>query len=146
MELTASQKETIRYQFDSFCRKILREECRDYFRHMNWRNRHEVSFLDLSDEQTILLQTVDEYAVEKTWFQAQEYAIGIHDDQLAEALAALSVEKRDVILLAYFLGMTDQEIADKLNAVRSTVQYRRSCSLKEMKKRLGVMDDGENKE
>lgn len=97
MELTASQKKTIRYQFDSFCRKILREECRDYFRHINWRNRHEVSFLDLPDEQTILLQTVDEYAVEKTWFQAQEYAIGIHDDQLAEALAALSVEKRDFI-------------------------------------------------
>ena len=52
MELTPSQKETARHEFDSFCRKVLREEARD--------------------------------------------------------------DKRDIVLLAYFLDMTDQEIADKL--------------------------------
>ena len=32
MELTPSQKKTVRHQFDSFCRKVLREEARDYER------------------------------------------------------------------------------------------------------------------
>ena len=75
MELTPSQKKTVRHQFDSFCRKVLREEARD--------------------------------------------------------------DKRDIVLLAYFLDMTDQEIADKLDMVRRTVQYKRAQSLKELKKRNG---------
>lgn len=42
MELTPSQKKTVRHQFDSFCRKVLREEARDYERHIAWRSDHEV--------------------------------------------------------------------------------------------------------
>ena len=61
---------------------------------------------------------------------------------MADALSALPASKRDIVLLAYFLDMTDQEIADKLNLVRSTVQYRRASSLKEMKQRMEVMEDG----
>ena len=64
------------------------------------------------------------------------------NEKLADALSALPDSKRDIVLLAYFLDMTDQEIADKLNLVRSTVQYRRASSLKEMKQRMEVMEDG----
>ena len=42
LELTPSQKKTVRHQFDSFCRKVLREEARDYERHIAWRSDHEV--------------------------------------------------------------------------------------------------------
>lgn len=55
----------------------------------------------------------------------------------------LSEKKRDIILLAYFLDMTDQEIADKLDMVRYTVQRRRAKSLKELKKELEVNNSGE---
>ena len=34
MELTPSQKKTVRHQFDSFCRKVRREEARDYERYI----------------------------------------------------------------------------------------------------------------
>ena len=51
MELTPSQKKTVRHQFDSFCRKVLREEARDYERHIAWRSNHEVSLSELSEEQ-----------------------------------------------------------------------------------------------
>lgn len=51
MELTPSQKKTVRHQFDSFCRKVLREEARDYERHIAWRSDHEVSLSELSEEQ-----------------------------------------------------------------------------------------------
>ena len=38
--------------------------------------------------------------------------------------------------------MTDREIADKLNMVRYTIQRKRVKSLKEMKQRLEVNEDG----
>ena len=38
--------------------------------------------------------------------------------------------------------MSDREIADKLNMVRYTIQRKRVKSLKEMKQRLEVNEDG----
>jgi DNA-directed RNA polymerase specialized sigma24 family protein len=57
-------------------------------------------------------------------------------------LYPLSDEKRDIVLLSYLLDMTDQEIANKLNIVRRTVQYKRTNSLKEMKRRMEVLEYG----
>ena len=61
MELTPSQKKTVRHQFDSFCRKVLREEARDYERHIAWRSDHEVSLSELSEEQERQMYVLDKY-------------------------------------------------------------------------------------
>ena len=146
MELTPSQKKTVRHQFDSFCRKVLREDARDYMRSLTRQSTHEVSLSELSEEQMARLYVLDEYPSEQFHFNVHGYDVAVKDERLAEALAALSNDKRDIVLLAYFLDMTDQEIADKLNVVRRTVQYRRASSLKEMKERLEVVEDGEQTE
>ena len=146
MELTPSQKKTVRHQFDSYCRKVLREEARDYMRNLARQNAHEVSLSELSEEQMARLYVLDEYPSELFHFAVEGYDIAVKNEKLAEALTALSDDKRDIVLLAYFLDMTDQEISDKLNVVRSTVQYRRASSLKEMKERLEVVEDGEQTE
>lgn len=62
--------------------------------------------------------------------------ISVKNEQLATALQALPERKRDIVLLSYFLDMTDKEIAEKLNMVRKTVQYHRTTTLKELRKRL----------
>lgn len=41
-----------------------------------------------------------------------------------------------MILLSYFLGMTDREISDKLNIVHQTVSKRRLTTLKELREYL----------
>ena len=146
MELTPSQKKTVRHQFDSFCRKVLREEARDYARDLARQGEREVSLSGLSKEEMARLYVLDEYPSEQFHFDVQGYDIVVKDERLADALGSLSDDKRDIVLLAYFLDMTDQEIADKLNVVRRTVQYRRASSLKEMKKRLEVVEDGEQTE
>lgn len=146
MELTPSQKKTVRHQFDSFCRKVLREEARDYIKHIAWRSDHEVSLSELSEEQMTQLYVLDEYPSEQFHFQVQGIGVAVKDEKLAAALNALPDEKRDIVLLAYFLDMTDQEIADRLNIVRRTVQYKRTSSLKEMKERMEVQDDGKQSE
>lgn len=142
MEPTPSQKKTIRHQFDSFCRKILRDETRDYFRELTRHLSKEINFSELSEEQLDMLSTEDAYPSDFNYFKVQGYSVTIHDDRLASVLSALTDEKRDIVLLSYFLDMTDQEIADKLNMVRYTVQRRRVSSLAEMKRRLEVIDDG----
>ena len=55
---------------------------------------------------------------------------------LADALAQLPEGKRDVILLSYFLGMSDREISERLNVVRQTISKRRLVTLKELREYL----------
>lgn len=57
-------------------------------------------------------------------------------DLLAEALAQLPENKRDIILLSYFLGMTDREISERLSVVRQTISKRRGGILKELREYL----------
>lgn len=143
MELTPSQMKTVRHQFDSFCKKVIREEARNYIKHIAWRSAHEESLSELSGEQMSQLYVVDEYPSDQTQFSVQGYSIAVKNTRLADALAALPEDKREIVLLSYFFDMTDQEIADSMNLVRSTVQYKRTSSLTEMKKRMEVIDDGE---
>ena len=105
------------------------------------RRLRELGF-QLSEEQMERLYALDEYPSEAIHFDVQGYDVAINNEKLADALTALPDDKRDIVLLAYFLDMSDQEIADKLNMVRRTVQYRRTSSLKEMKQRLEVHEDG----
>ena len=84
------------------------------------------------------MYVLDEYPSEQTHFHVQGYDVAIENEDLANALTVLPDDKRDIVLLAYFLDMTDQEIADKLDMVRRTVQYKRAQSLKELKKEMEV--------
>ena len=142
MELTPSQKKTVKHQFDSFCKKVLQGECRDYHRHLTALQKHEMMFSEMSEEELSKFYVEDIYPSEQFSFQTQEYNVLVHDEKIASALHGLSEEQRDIILLAYFLDMTDQEIADKLNAVRRTVQYKRVRALETMRIGLEVMTDG----
>ena len=55
---------------------------------------------------------------------------------LAHAIAQLPEEKRNVILLSYFLGMSDREISERMNVVRQTISKRRLVTLNELRKYL----------
>ncbi|GAY78730.1 hypothetical protein NBRC111894_4284 [Sporolactobacillus inulinus] len=61
--------------------------------------------------------------------------VQVTDCQIAEALDTLSKRKRDIILMFYFLEMSDAEIAKELSVNRSTV-YRNRHSALEMFKTL----------
>ncbi len=135
-ELSYSQRKTIRHQFDSYCKKVLRGEYRDCVRETRWVRQHEMSFIELPPQGLAQLTTMDEYLIDKNYFDVLGFRIAIKSDPISEALAYLPEEKRDIILLSYFLDMTDQEIRDRLNMVRSTVQYQRTSSLKQLKKLL----------
>ena len=74
-------------------------------------------------------------------FEVIGHSVCIDDETLAEAISALPVDRRDIILLSYFLDMSDAEIANVLNMVRRSVAYRRTSTLKLLKNLMG----GENR-
>lgn len=133
---------TVMHQFDRKCKMALDGEVVDYERHMTYLINHEVMFSELSEKEIGSLSVIDEYELEKCSFQAGGYDVEVKDALLAEALKTLTERKRDVILLSYFMEMSDADIARKLNLVRSTVHEHRTRSLELLKIILEDNTDG----
>ena len=62
--------------------------------------------------------------------------VKVNNEQLAEALKLLPKKKLDILLMFYFLEMSDAEIADLLQIDRTTSFQKRKKSLEEIKKIL----------
>ena len=125
------------HSFDCFCKRLLKNEMRDYYDEINRRRKNEVSFSELTAKELEQLSACDTYfADEQCTFHVLGNDVLVRDEAIAEALTSLPENKRDIILLAYFLDLTDGEIARRLNLICSTVQYRRTSTLRELKKFL----------
>ena len=135
-------EETIRHRFDSFCKKALKGEVADYERHMAYRREHEITFSELSEQELRKLYATDEYKSDSYLFQALGYDIEVRDALIAETLQLLTEKKRNVVLLSYFMDMSDAEIAREMNLVRSTIHEHRKRSLEQMKKIMEETMDG----
>ena len=134
---------TVRHQFDYFCKKILHGEKVNYEREMEYRGKHEISFSQLTQEELGQLNSMDEYTAEEAMFRVLDYDVVVKDDLISEALKTLPEKKRNVILLSFFMDMTDTEIAKRMNLVRSTIHHHRVSSLRTLKK---VMEEIKNEE
>lgn len=145
MEQSSSEKQLrIRKQFDSFCKTLLKNEMIDYERARSYRQKHEVSFSELTQEELSRLNTEDDYIAESEVFRVLDYDIEVKDELLSEALKYLPEKKRNVILLSFFLDMTDTEIAKHMNLVRSTIHHHRVSSLQALKKDYGGNQEWRN--
>lgn len=145
MEQSSSDKQTVRHQFDRFCKMVLHGEKVNYEKEMDYRSKHEVSFSQLTEEELRCLNTMDEYITESEKFRVLDYDIEVKDELLSEALKYLPEKKRNVILMSFFMDMTDTEIAKHMNLVRSTIHHHRVSSLQSLKKIMEGIRNGEIK-
>ena len=74
-------------------------------------------------------------------FPLLDMQVEVLDSSLARALAALTPERRTIVMLAYLLDMTDPDIARLFQLNRTTVRSRRASILKELRK---IMEGYEN--
>ena len=112
MELSSSDKERIQHQYDALAKKTLVGEAKSHRRTLAKRAAREVPFSDLSESELAQLFTTDEY--KSDYFRFSSGPALMYSSKmklLAEALNALPERKRDIILLSYFLDMSDAEIA-----------------------------------
>ena len=124
------------HAFDSFCKKVLKNEARDYYDAVKRLRDKEVSFSELSIQELEQLSTADVYFATEQTFNVLGHDVIVNDESIAAALRNLPERKRDIILLSYFLELSDMEIGKKLNLIRSTVQYQRTSTLRELQKMM----------
>ena len=134
------------HAFDAFCKKVLRNDVRNYYDEMKRLRDKEVSFSELSERELEQLSTTDKYFATEQTFNVLGRDVIVNDENIAEALRSLPERKRDIILLSYFLELSDGEIGKKLNLIRSTVQYQRTSTLRELKKIMKEENADERKD
>ena len=122
--------------FDTYCKRLLKNELVDAIRESERRSQWETDFSELTEAERRTLLCVDQYYPERRAFAVLGMDVEVSDGDLVRALAGLSADRRTIVLLAYLLGLTDPEIAQRMGINRSTVQYRRRSTLEQLRKKL----------
>ncbi len=137
MENSSSCDElTVRKQFHKLCIMSMKREVIDYNRHEDYMRQHEKLFSDLSENELNQLAALDNYSVESNWFQALGYDIEVKDQLLAQSLKELPEKKRNIILLSFYMDMSDAEIGRRMHLDRSTICEHRKNLLIMLKKMM----------
>ncbi|WP_394903298.1 sigma factor-like helix-turn-helix DNA-binding protein [Clostridium butyricum] len=129
-----SFEKAIEIQFDCLSKKVIKCEQKKYYRDISNRQRREVIFSDLPEKEFNKFYTLDDYSSNYTVFNVLGMEVQVLDEQLSKALKILPEKKRNIILLSYFMDMSDLEIGKLMNLVRSTIYRHRTSTLNEIKK------------
>lgn len=125
----SSFQTTIENQFDYICKRAMDNEWKNYMKSLSRQSKRETLFSDMGDYLVSQFSTVDSYPSDFHIFMLNGFAVGVENDLLSEALRNLPDKKRDIILLYYFMDMSDAEIAELLKLNRSTVFRHRTSGL-----------------
>lgn len=130
---TSSFEHIVRIQFNALIMTVIKRTVKSKKRQFARRSKREVLFCELSDMKQLECGTTDNYSCDYISFEVLNNTIQVSNEKLAVALHKLSEKQRDVILLRYFQGMSDQEIAELYHVSRSAIYRRRSNGLKKLK-------------
>lgn len=132
----SSEDIRISKQFCKFCIRTLKNEAVDFHRENAKLREREKSLNELTGDEIAKLSADDKYFNDEHIFKVLDNEIVVMGNALADAIRQLPQSKRDVILLSYFVGLTDREIGEKLGNIQQTIFCRRVSSLRQLKKFL----------
>ena len=132
---TSSFEEIIRLQFDTLMKLVIRRKTISYYRKLARRSKHEKSFCDLLDI-SYENEICDLYPSEYITFYICDFAVQISNENLGKALKKLPTRQLHVILLFYFLGFSDIEIAGLFQCSRSAIYRSRKNALNKLKTQM----------
>ena len=133
MKLNRQEKEIVRRKFCTYCIKVLHGEALNYLDELDRQREREVIFSELLKKDLDALYCCDEYDM-ADYFTVMGRQVPVHNEWISMALKKLPVKKREIILMLYFLNMTEKEIADCLKLVQSTIHYHKDDSLRHLRK------------
>ena len=133
MQLYSLEK-AIEAQFDCLTKKVIKCEQKKYYRDISRHWKNEISFSDLLEMELNHFGTLDDYFSNYIVFNVLGIEVKVSDEQLSKVLKVLPEKKRNIILLSYFMDMSDSEIGKLMNLVRSTIYRHRTSTLEENKK------------
>lgn len=126
----SSFENAIRLQFDCLARKVISRTVKNYDRELGRRARRETPFCELSEMDLNHIGACDEYPIEFTSFDVFGSEVRVYDERLCEAIKELTERRRNILLMSYFLEMTDAEIAQVMEMERFSVCRNRLHTLK----------------
>lgn len=119
--------------FDSYVAIVIKNESKDAKKAIARRTEREISLSQLMQEELAQITVTDEYNLESMTFFVAGDTVTIRDMLLGQALASLTPQRREVILLSYFLHKNDPQIASILNLGIDAVFFRRKSTLQRLK-------------
>ena len=131
-----SYEQRVQNQFGGFCTRVLKNEANRIHNEYARQRELEKSLDAVTPEELEQIAVVDQYFQDDHIFEVLGKQVVVTGDLLADAIAKLPDRKRDIILLTYFLGLTDREISKYLNIVHQTVSKNRIRILKELREIL----------
>ena len=133
MKLNRQEKEIVRRKFCTYCIKVLHGEALNYLDELDRQREREVIFSELLKKDLDALYCCDDYDM-ADYLTVMGRQVPVRDEWISMALKKLPVKKREIILMLYFLNMTEKEIADCLKLVQSTIHYHKDDSLRLLRK------------
>lgn len=131
-----SYEQRVQNQFGGFCTRVLKNEANRIHNEYARQREIEKSLDAVTPEELEQIAVMDQYFQDDHVFEVLGKQVVVTGDLLADAIAKLPDRKRDIILLTYFLGLTDREISKYLNIVHQTVSKNRIRILKELREIL----------
>lgn len=144
MDDKVTTEEFQKYQeqtFDSFCKKVIRNEAISIFREIKARAEREVPISELSEMEAASLCTVDTYHTYTKEYIVLGHIVKVHDPTIGEVLQYIQPQLRNIILLSFYLNYSDIQIAKLLNISSSTVSHRKKAALRKLKGQIENMDN-----
>ena len=134
-----SYEERICAMFDSFCKTVSRNCVRNLKRAENNRNKH---FANEPAEYLFeLLKYRDKYSSDFYELYVAGYPCVIESEALYQALKSLPDKQRQVLLLDFWRGLSDEEISEYLEVTTRTVYNLRQRAFKTIRKFYGKQKD-----
>lgn len=122
--------------FITFCRTVIRNEAINAHKQIAARAEKEIPLSALSHSELSKLFYEDSYRPYRKTYYVQGNPVHVYDELLGEVLQYLSPQRRDVILLTYFLDYSDADTARLLRISSPTVNDRKTAALKKLKELL----------
>mgnify|MGYP005922968155 CR=1 FL=1 len=109
MKLTKQEQDIVRRKFSKYCIEVLNGEALNYLEELDRLWEQEINFSDLGESILNQFCSYDEIP-ESDYFQIMGMEVPVRDEAISNALYRLPEKKRKIILMAYFLDMTEKEI------------------------------------
>lgn len=139
--MNLADRERVEMQLLGFCITVIKNSAKNLHREINLRKLKEKTFSELTLSEMNQLASTDTYFLNDQTFwllgeDNERIKVVIVNSDLYDAMKQLPEDKLNIILHSYFLGRTDQEIADEACVVQSTVCRRRKKILNLLKELL----------
>ena len=139
-------REHIEHTFNAFCKIVLYHAALNAYKKIRRKQQFEVSLDYLREFDFEPVTTSDEYFVRydvPTAFTVRGKTVVVKSEQLAAALLRLPEKRREVLLLWYYLGYSDEEIGKMCSISRSAVFRRRKIALHLLRKEMEALENEE---